>query len=44
MVIQGKRAGDESVVGIRYFKGGEGACLLRELEFGDESETLLNDK
>jgi hypothetical protein len=33
VVIQGEQVGTEKVVGIRYLNGGDGVCLLFELEF-----------
>jgi hypothetical protein len=33
VVIQAEKANEQEVVGLRYFEGGNGACLLFELEF-----------
>ena len=33
VVIQGEQVGEQKIVGIRYLNGGDGACLLFELEF-----------
>ena len=33
IVIQAEKANDQEVIGIRYFDGGNGICLLGELEF-----------
>jgi hypothetical protein len=33
IVIQAETTGEEEVVGIRYFEGGNGVCMLHELEF-----------
>ena len=36
VVIQAEQVGTEKVVGIRYLNGGDGVCLLFELEFISE--------
>jgi hypothetical protein len=33
VVIQGEQVGTKKVIGIRYLNGGDGVCLLFELEF-----------
>jgi hypothetical protein len=33
VVIQAERTDEQEVVGLRYFEGGNGVCLLFELEF-----------
>ena len=36
VVIQGEQVGNEKVVGIRFLNGGDGVCMLFELEFISE--------
>ncbi len=36
VVIQGEQVGEQRIVGVRYLNGGNGACLLFELEFISE--------
>ncbi len=36
VVIQAEQVGTKTVVGIRYINGGDGVCLLFELEFISE--------
>jgi hypothetical protein len=33
VIIQAEKAGDQELVGIRYFEGGNGVCMSHELEF-----------
>ncbi len=33
IVIQGEKAGDQEIVGLRYFEGGNAVCMLHEIEF-----------
>lgn len=36
VVIQAEKIGEEEIVGLRYFDGGNGVCALFELEFVNE--------
>lgn len=36
VVVQGEQTNEEEVVGLRYLEGGNGVCLLWELEFLEE--------
>jgi hypothetical protein len=36
IMIQAETTGEEKVVGVRYFEGGNGVCMLHELEFTQE--------
>lgn len=38
VVIQGEKIGESSIVGIRYLSGGDGVCMLEELDFIDNEK------
>ncbi len=40
IVIQGEKVGKEEIVGIRYLDGGNGVCMLSELDFTEDLTEL----
>ena len=36
IVIQGEKADEEEIVGVRYLEGGNGVCMLSELDFSED--------